>query len=149
LCEHRGSDGCRIYDSRPEVCRGFFCGWRVLPKLDDAWRPDRCEILLELRPDDVPERFRALGYVFKFTLFGAPDRIFWKPFVTLVSGLVSQDFPVTLAVAGKPGYAAGRYFLTDYLKLAVATGDYARIVGPLSLALQVCIDHPQEKIDLG
>lgn len=146
LCEHRDNEGCRIYGERPSACRDFFCGWRVLAKMDDGWRPDRCEILVELRPDCVPEQYAELGYVFRFTLFGALDKIFWNPFVTLVGGLVSQDFPVFLAVAGKPGHAGGQYFLTEALKPVVPTHDYARMVGVLAQALQVCIDHPQTNL---
>jgi hypothetical protein len=38
--------GCGIYADRPEPCRAFRCYWLMQPKLDDAWRPDRCGFLL-------------------------------------------------------------------------------------------------------
>ena len=46
-CVHvlRGK-GCGIYESRPAPCRSFLCYWMLQPKLDDAWRPDRCGFLL-------------------------------------------------------------------------------------------------------
>lgn len=53
-CVHQSSDGCMIYRRRPEVCRGFRCGW--LSGLGQGLdRPDRLGLLLtkahELRPD--------------------------------------------------------------------------------------------------
>ena len=42
LCEHCAKDsGCAIYETRPGICRTWFCGWRLLPQLDDGWRPDK------------------------------------------------------------------------------------------------------------
>lgn len=146
LCTHRLHDGCRIYGERPAPCRDFFCGWRLLPQLDEAWRPDRCQILLELRPDCVPETYADLDYAFRFTFFGTTERIYWEPFVKLVGGLVHQEFPVYLAVAGKPGFAGTQYFLTDLLKPAVAARDFSRITAALAQAAKICIDAPQTKI---
>src|SRR5262249_35610843 len=33
--------GCRIYDTRPQACRKFFCGWMVSPGLGAEWKPER------------------------------------------------------------------------------------------------------------
>jgi len=38
--------GCGIHDSRPQVCRAFFCHWMRNGALDDNWRPDRCKVVL-------------------------------------------------------------------------------------------------------
>ena len=38
--------GCGIYETRFEICRTFLCGWRQVPQLGDAWRPDRSKFLM-------------------------------------------------------------------------------------------------------
>jgi hypothetical protein len=47
MCRHLLTGGCNIYDKRPSVCRTYFCGWRSLAFLDDAWRPDKSGVLIE------------------------------------------------------------------------------------------------------
>lgn len=39
-------NGCSVYDRRPEECRGFSCGWLEIPGLGEAWKPQRCKIVL-------------------------------------------------------------------------------------------------------
>jgi len=36
----RPGGGCADYAGRPDVCREFFCLWRLDGSLSDAWRPD-------------------------------------------------------------------------------------------------------------
>lgn len=38
--------GCRIYETRPEGCRQFFCGFLVDPRLSEAWRSSDSKIVL-------------------------------------------------------------------------------------------------------
>ena len=38
--------GCKIYESRPEVCRAFHCGWRRIADLDERWKPSHSKILI-------------------------------------------------------------------------------------------------------
>jgi hypothetical protein len=40
--------GCRIYDARPEECRGFYCLWRMGFGTEDD-RPDRRGVVLDLQ----------------------------------------------------------------------------------------------------
>src|SRR5271165_1629932 len=39
---------CRIYDTRPQTCRAFFCGWRRLKWVREPLRPDRSGVLVRL-----------------------------------------------------------------------------------------------------
>src|ERR1700704_5289029 len=39
--------GCRIYETRPQPCRRFFCGWMVSPTLGPEWKPERSKIILQ------------------------------------------------------------------------------------------------------
>jgi hypothetical protein len=38
--------GCAIYESRPQECRKFVCGWLHSPGLDERWKPSFCKFLL-------------------------------------------------------------------------------------------------------
>jgi hypothetical protein len=38
--------GCRIYETRQDECRIFYCLWRADPDLGDAWQPARCKMVL-------------------------------------------------------------------------------------------------------
>jgi hypothetical protein len=38
--------GCTIYETRPDPCRGFYCGYLRLPELDDRWKPAKAKFLI-------------------------------------------------------------------------------------------------------
>jgi hypothetical protein len=44
-CRHCKETGCAIYDSRPPICRAWFCAWRTVEIFDDNWRPDRSGVM--------------------------------------------------------------------------------------------------------
>jgi len=56
-CRHRAG-GCAIYESRPQICRDYHCGWRRLAGVLQDWRPDLSGVFVELEAD-VPLQFRA------------------------------------------------------------------------------------------
>ena len=43
--------GCRIYETRPEECRTFLCGWLVNPRFGVEWRPERSKIVITVARD--------------------------------------------------------------------------------------------------
>jgi hypothetical protein len=45
-CRHLTKGGCAIYAARPDVCRHWLCGWRLIAGLPENWRPDLCGILV-------------------------------------------------------------------------------------------------------
>lgn len=46
-CGHcRPARGCAIYDSRPQECRKFVCGYLHSPDLDERWKPSLCKFVL-------------------------------------------------------------------------------------------------------
>jgi hypothetical protein len=68
-CAHLVEKGCGIYEARPPVCRGFLCGWRLLPELDISWRPDLSGVMLiRIDQDDVPKTYRAAGHGWVFVV---------------------------------------------------------------------------------
>jgi hypothetical protein len=38
--------GCNNHENRPEVCRQFFCSWRLDPNLGPEWKPEVCRFVL-------------------------------------------------------------------------------------------------------
>jgi len=38
--------GCTAYDTRPQACRGFYCGYLRLPMLDERWKPSKARFLI-------------------------------------------------------------------------------------------------------
>jgi hypothetical protein len=46
-CPHcTKSNGCSIYDTRPNECRSFNCGWLINPEFGDEWQPIRSKIVI-------------------------------------------------------------------------------------------------------
>ena len=43
--------GCKLYDSRPEECRSFFCGYLTLPMVDEKWFPARSRMVVYPAPE--------------------------------------------------------------------------------------------------
>jgi hypothetical protein len=43
-CDHKR--GCTVYETRPEPCRGFYCGYLRLADLDDNWKPAKAKFLI-------------------------------------------------------------------------------------------------------
>jgi hypothetical protein len=62
LCEHCNEGrGCRIYETRPSVCRNFYCEWRLNPRIPATWRPEKSGVFVErvLRDQiqDIPQGY--------------------------------------------------------------------------------------------
>ena len=55
LCPNCTGAGCAIYQTRPALCRTWFCMWRRLALLPDELRPDKCGIVFWL-DRQVPPR---------------------------------------------------------------------------------------------
>jgi uncharacterized protein len=52
LCQHCTiGKGCAIYETRPEVCRDYECGWLAHDYIPDELRPDRCGFILDTTHD--------------------------------------------------------------------------------------------------
>jgi hypothetical protein len=46
-CSHAVTGkGCGIYESRPDVCRRFYCQWIVDPRLGPEWKPEKAKFVV-------------------------------------------------------------------------------------------------------
>ncbi|ATQ41108.1 hypothetical protein [Caulobacter mirabilis] len=48
LCPHCTRKACGIYETRPNVCRGWFCLWRRIGAMPESARPDRCGVVFSI-----------------------------------------------------------------------------------------------------
>ena len=144
LCGHCvAGKGCGIYQARPSVCDGFYCGWRQMSLLDDGWRPDRCEILITTATKHIPAGYPQQGLTFELT--GSLQRVTWPPFLNLVCDLIEDGVPVFLSVRGEPGYVSANIFLNDKLGAAILARNSQGVIDGMRRACQACLDHPKEK----
>ena len=46
-CDHCSTRrSCDIYETRPDECRKFHCGYLTIPELDESWKPSKSKIIL-------------------------------------------------------------------------------------------------------
>lgn len=123
ICQHCTGSQCGIYETRYDVCRSFLCGWRMIPQLGDAWRPDRSGILMMVvEAKDVPQEHRASGNGMQFVILGGEKAILRAGFADYVGTLVSRNVAVYLS-ADSP-----KTLINRYLREAVAAKDKASIL---------------------
>ena len=146
LCQHCTKDnGCGIYEARPSVCRSWYCGWRMLPQLDDSWRPDKSEILVTLSYDGIPEKYAQRAGL-EFTLIGSLQKVCWQPLVHYIAVLVDMGVPVFLAVPAGPGKPSTKVLLNDGVARALETADFVKVADQLVLAMQTCVNPPEPQL---
>lgn len=131
--------GCRIYGTRPLTCREFFCGWRVLPKLGDEWRPDRSGVMVSFDDADIPPGYPVRPAI-KLVVSAGQVQIDQKEFAGYVAGLVDAQIPVFLSIPGPPGHFFAKLFLNDRLKFPVHSRELGAVVDALEEAFQALLE---------
>jgi len=56
LAAHRAVEigvGCKTYETRPDDCRTFHCGWLLDARITDAWRPRDSRIVVKFEPKRI------------------------------------------------------------------------------------------------
>ncbi len=145
MCPHcKVPNGCSVYETRWEVCRTYFCGWRHLG-LGEEWRPDRAQILIAFRDGLAPD---GLSGGIEFTLLGSHETLLWLPLVKFIAALMEEPSPVYLSLPGAVGYQSPWVYLNNIpaLQDGIARRDLATTHAALTAALQVCLDYPKTKI---
>lgn len=62
-CKHCSLAGCDIYESRPSVCRNWFCFWRVMEGIPENARPDKIGVIISFETYDKPEHPFEKAYI--------------------------------------------------------------------------------------
>jgi hypothetical protein len=136
-CRHcRG--GCTIYDTRPQLCRDYHCGWRQLPILNDDWRPDRSGVFVEI---EVIDEQTALSLV----LVGNPLKTLRQPwFLDFVVTGVRGDVPLHLGIPGPRGFQGASLPLNTRQMVDAASISRARVKDLLEKELKRLQSHSFE-----
>ena len=115
--------GCAIHESRPPVCRDYFCAWRRMEIFGPEWRPDRSGVLAEIEPADIPAEL-SLRTGISLMLTGQPRKIIrQKYFQDFINWGVMNGVPLFLALPGPSGHQAAKLILnTEAMRAAVANG---------------------------
>jgi hypothetical protein len=125
-CRHSLAGGCGIYESRPHVCRVFFCAWRRLAGIPADWRPDRSGILVMGEDNDQPQ-FKPMA----FTLFvtGNPLKTIRRPdFLDFVLRHVRSNVALYLMLPGGKAMKSARLPLNAALAAARSRGDVKSVL---------------------
>jgi hypothetical protein len=113
--------GCAIYETRPETCRNFYCGWRLLPWIDERLKPDQSAVFIRLTNDEKLlvgcHRFALMVTILSREGLGAAGLV-----ETIITSIKAQ-IDTYLIVPGPPGYTSCRSWLNDALGEAVKRAD--------------------------
>ena len=108
--------GCGIYETRPPVCRAWFCGWRALDWVGEAMRPDRCDVLVYMTEEALPAGYdRDIGLEFSIL---SPAGLQAEGLIDALCRSVRMGLPTFLNVpghdpAGPPGRRGARVLLNN------------------------------------
>ena len=139
--------GCRIYERRPQTCREFWCGWRALPRLDDAWRPDRSGVMITFDDADIPPGY-PVRPAFKLMMTAGTVMIDVDAFAGYVAGLIDAKIPVFLALKGPEGHFFAKAFLNDRLAMSVQLRDRGAVIAALETVFALLKDGDFEPVVL-
>jgi hypothetical protein len=138
-CRHSLRGGCDIYDSRPPVCRAFFCGWRRSAAFPDDWRPDTSGIFAVLEANTEPQ-FGPLALILK--LLGDPIAIVRRPdFIDFVIRNLRNHIALTLMLPGPRGMQSARLSLNNPA-MTEAMGSQAETAAVLELLVKRLESQP-------
>jgi len=121
----RPDNSCAIYETRPQTCRSFECGWRRFRWIRETLRPDRSGVLV--RQHNVAA---ADGSVQHGVIFMLLNRAALKAegLAESVAAAIAASIPVFLNIPGPPGYTSAVARMNDVLADAVMLRDKAAVL---------------------
>ena len=100
-CRHCDK-GCNIYETRPQTCRSYYCGWRWLEIFPDDWRPDQSGVFAQLDNDIPRPPGTPVGII--LILVGNPLKTLRQPrFIDFVTKTVTNNNALYLGLPGPKG----------------------------------------------
>jgi hypothetical protein len=134
-CRHCDK-GCAIYETRPNVCSAYFCGWRQLEIFGVDWRPDRSGVFAELE-SDIPDHFQSSVGI-SLTLIANPLKTVRQPWFSdfVVTGIMG-GVPLFLALPGPPGFKGAKVSLNTPEMVRAVSGPRSNVKALLEKALTV------------
>jgi hypothetical protein len=146
-CRNLTGAGCAIHATRPAVCQGFYCGWRILEDLPNDWRPDRCGVLVLLDQGmDLPPQFRLRTAVILALVDNPLKTVRQRWFQDYVGRSVMAGVPLFLSVPPLKGNQMARAMLnTTAMRDAAVSRTAARIKDELEKTLKAVALYPPMK----
>jgi hypothetical protein len=145
LCPHWAqSCGCTIYETRPGTCRGHYCGWRLLPQLDESWRPDKSNIYISVtpkRPEDLSGENPDGPQSFVFTVTGELSAKHLVELINIIRSLLEKNIPAVLRAAAPAGKLRLGLSLNPLLKPFAAKAD-TEFIEAFAQVLCASVDMP-------
>jgi hypothetical protein len=139
-CRHSLGGGCDIYETRPDVCRTFYCGWRQSKNIPEDWRPDRSGIFTMLEVNSLPQ-FKPVAVA--LTLVGDPLKIVRRTdFIDFVIDKVRAQIALYLVLPGTKGMKTARLPLNNPLILEAMGKSRADVKAVLEMMLKRLQDAP-------
>ena len=129
VCQNCNGKGCGIYETRPPVCRSYYCGWWYFAELRDDWRPDKSGVLIGTRSDLPTESGTSAGW--QLTVFGGEVAIRRVGFVQMVVAFIKDAVPVMLAASGPMGVPNDAVILNPLLADLVKKNDLGGVLARL------------------
>lgn len=119
--------GCRIYDRRPAICRGFHCAYLANARVPDSWEPSTCGMVLvdedngrrriaHVDPDD-PEAWRREPYyadLKRWAREGAPGGMQVAVYIDRRVIVVLPDSETDLGIVGDDEVIGVRHEATPF-----------------------------------
>ena len=115
------SGGCAVYETRPQTCRTFFCGWRTLKWMRDTLRPDRSGVLVMLVGDGSASGSGG-DIALDITLLNRAA-LSADGLAETIAAAIQARISTFLVVPGPPGYTSARLGLNEKLGRAVKQKD--------------------------
>jgi hypothetical protein len=116
---------CIIYETRPDACRRFFCGWRMLKWVKPDLRPDTSGVLVTLTASNKTGEQAGMGVM--VTLL-RKDALKSDGLAETIGAAVASGAPVHIRIPGPPGYTSATARIDEALRPAVLTRDKAGVL---------------------
>lgn len=123
----RPDNGCGIYDTRPQTCRTFLCGWMQHRWVRPALRPDLSGVLIRGQMRDVDGTRRPSVVVSLLREAGLEA----EGLAETVAAPVAAGIPVFLEIVGRPGLTYGVARVDQVLADAVGAHDKLAVMAQL------------------
>jgi hypothetical protein len=116
LCAHCvAGRGCTVYDVRPDVCRGFYCGYFFIEELGPEWHPEQSGVVIrsEAFDDDT----------ITILVLRLSEFLISEDFAGMVGAWVQAGITVEFERVGPPGHLPAKMAINEFLEAAVAAAD--------------------------
>lgn len=125
-CPNNGPDNrCTIYETRPQTCRTFYCGWRLLKWVRPTLRPEESGVLIRMlyrRDGQTGEGQSGISVILLNKTAAKAEGL-----AETVAAGIAAGVPVYISIPGPPGYTSGQARLNEVLADAVALRDKAEV----------------------